>query len=168
MDAIKKNTRAIKIVCIAFIASVCSSLFAAPAPSTKSYQILASNTFIFYPKKLRWVAVDSNGKVVKSGVASGGRNYCPDIKRACRTPTGTFHVLSEGGASCRSSRYPVGHGGAKMPYCMFFTSLYAIHGSYELPHYNASHGCIRVKPADAKWLQQNFIKIGTKVVVEPY
>ena len=168
MDAMKRNAWVIKLVGLAFLASISGGLFASNAPATASYQVLASNTFIFYPKKLRWVAINDNGKVVKSGQASGGRNYCPDIKRACRTPTGTFHVVSEGGAGCRSSRYPVGRGGAKMPYCMFFTNLYAIHGSYELPNYNASHGCIRVKPTDAKWLQQNFIKIGTKVVVESY
>lgn len=127
-----------------------------------------ANTFVFYPSELKWVAINNNGAVVKSGKASGGRKYCPDIKRACRTPTGTYHVISEGGPNCRSSRYPVGRGGAKMPYCMFFSRYYAIHGSYELPDYNASHGCIRVRPTDAKWLQQNFVEIGTKVIVKPY
>lgn len=129
---------------------------------------LFANTFVFYPSQLKWVAINSNGTVVKSGKASGGRKYCPDTKRACRTPTGTYHVISEGGPNCRSSRYPIGRGGAKMPYCMFFSKYYAIHGSYELPNYNASHGCIRVRPTDAKWLQQNFVQIGTTVVVKPY
>ena len=52
--------------------------------------------------------------------------------------------------------------------CMFFSKYYAVHGSYEVPNYNASHGCIRVTPADAKWLYYNFIEIGTPVVVKPY
>ena len=128
---------------------------------------LFANTFVFYPKKLKWEAI-KNGKVVKSGRASGGKGYCPDIKRSCRTPTGTFHVISKGGPECRSSRYPVGRGGAKMPYCMFFSQYYAIHGSYELPNYNARHGCIRIRPSDAQWLQHNFVDIGTTVVVKPY
>jgi lipoprotein-anchoring transpeptidase ErfK/SrfK len=51
---------------------------------------------------------------------------------------------------------------------MFFSQYYAIHGSYEVPNYNASHGCVRVKPSDAKWLSSNFISIGTKVVIQPY
>ncbi|HAT9080505.1 TPA: L,D-transpeptidase family protein, partial [Legionella pneumophila subsp. pneumophila] len=34
--------------------------------------------------------------------------------------------------------------------------------------YNASHGCVRVKPQDARWLSQNFIKIGTKVIIKSY
>ncbi|STX28975.1 enhanced entry protein EnhA [Legionella beliardensis] len=127
-----------------------------------------ANTFIFNPKKLTWTAVNHNGKVVRSGKASGGSKYCSDIKRACKTPSGTYTVISKQGAGCRSSRYPLGRGGSPMPYCMFFSKYYAIHGSYDVPNYNASHGCIRVRPHDAKWLHSNFIKIGTKVVVHPY
>ncbi|KTD64015.1 L,D-transpeptidase [Legionella spiritensis] len=127
-----------------------------------------ANTFVFNPRTLSWKAINSNGKVVKSGRASGGRGYCPDIKRSCRTPTGTYRIISMRGANCRSSRYPVGRGGAKMPYCMFFSKYYAIHGSYDLPNYNASHGCVRVSPGAAKWLQQNFMRIGTKVIIKSY
>lgn len=129
---------------------------------------LASNTFIFNPRSLSWKAINENGSVVKSGRASGGSRYCPDIRRSCRTPSGTYRIMSKGNASCRSSRYPVGRGGAKMPYCMFFSKYYAIHGSYDVPNHNASHGCIRVKPVDALWLHRNFIRIGTKVIVQPY
>lgn len=157
---------------VAIFSLVCTSvspvLNAASLPSTDAQLTLASNTFIFNPKKLSWVAVGENGKVVKSGKASGGSGYCRDIRRSCRTPTGTYSIIGKRGASCRSTRYPVGRGGAKMPYCMFFTKYYAIHGSYEVPNYNASHGCIRVRPNDAKWLHQNFIKVGTTVVVKPY
>ena len=130
--------------------------------------ILASNTFVFNPRSLTWKAINNKGAVVKSGRASGGRGYCPDIRRSCRTPSGTYHITSKRGADCRSSRYPLGGGGAKMPYCMFFSENYAIHGSYDVPNRNASHGCIRVRPKDAIWLHRNFIKIGTKVIVKPY
>lgn len=133
-----------------------------------SYLTLASNTFIFNPRSLSWKAVNHNGKVIRSGKASGGSGYCRDIRRSCRTPSGTYRIISKRGADCRSSRYPLGGGGAKMPYCMFFSKYYAIHGSYDVPNYNASHGCIRVRPHDAYWLHRNFIKIGTKVVVKPY
>lgn len=129
---------------------------------------LFANTFVFYPSKLKWVAIDDNGSVVKSGKASGGRKYCPDIGRSCRTPAGTFYVISEGGPDCRSTRYPVGRGGARMPYCMFYSKYYAIHGSDDVPNYNASHGCIRVRPSDARWLNHNFIEVGSRVVVKPY
>lgn len=128
----------------------------------------ANNAFVYNPRSLQWKAIKADGTVVRTGRGSAGRAYCPDIHRSCRTPTGTYHVIAKRGADCRSSRYPVGKGGAPMPYCMFFSKYYAVHGSYDVPNRNASHGCIRVKPNDAHWLHQNFMKIGTTVVVKPY
>lgn len=126
------------------------------------------NTFVFNPKRLTWGAYDPDGKLVNSGRASGGAGYCRDVNRRCRTPVGHFSVYRKGHAGCRSSKYPIGRGGAPMPYCMFFRGGYAIHGSPDVPNYNASHGCIRVPPSDAKWLHRNFINHGTKVIVRPY
>lgn len=128
----------------------------------------ASNTFVYNPKSLQWKAINANGQVVRTGPGSGGKGYCPDTGRRCRTPTGTFHVIGKRGADCKSSRYPVGRGGSPMPYCMYFSQYYAVHGSYEVPKHNASHGCIRVHPSDARWLYSNFMKVGTTVVVKPY
>ncbi|CZG64229.1 TPA: L,D-transpeptidase [Legionella pneumophila] len=128
----------------------------------------AGNTFIFNPNTLTWKAISSNGKVIRTGRGSGGKHYCSDVRRSCKTPSGVFRVISKGGPGCRSSRYPLGKGGAPMPYCMFFSKLYAIHGSPDVPNYNASHGCVRVKPHDARWLSQNFIKVGTKVIIKSY
>ena len=136
------------------------------APSILN-QRYAATTFVYNPRSLQWKA-SRNGKVVRTGYGSGGRGYCKDIRRSCRTPTGTYRVMSKRGADCRSTRYPVGRGGAPMPYCMFFSKYYAIHGSPDVPNYNASHGCIRVKTYDARWLNQNFINVGTTVVVKPY
>jgi hypothetical protein len=131
-------------------------------------QYAYNNTFVFSPKSLTWKAYNSKGKVIKSGRASGGASYCRDVKRACRTPVGSFKIISKGPASCKSSRYPLNGGGAKMPYCMFFSKYYAIHGSYDLPRRNASHGCVRVSPSSARWLSKHFIRIGTRVVILPY
>ncbi|TAL64050.1 MAG: L,D-transpeptidase [Legionella sp.] len=128
----------------------------------------AGNTFVFNPNTLTWKAINEHGKVVRSGRGSGGRGYCKDIGRGCKTPSGVYSIISKGGPGCRSSRYPVGKGGAPMPYCMFFSRYYAIHGSYDVPNYNASHGCVRVRPNDASWLSHNFIRIGTKVIIKPY
>lgn len=130
--------------------------------------VAMNNTFIFSPRTVSWQAVDSAGHVVRSGRASGGRRYCPDIHRSCRTPSGTYHVISKGGSGCRSSRYPVGKGGAPMPYCMFFSKNYAVHGSDDVPNHNASHGCIRVRPSDARWLSGHFMHVGTRVVIKSY
>lgn len=141
---------------IACIASLFLS-FASPA-------LYANNLIRIDLGNLTWRAFDHNGTLVKQGRVSGGKNYCPDVKRQCRTVTGTYTVYSKRGAGCKSSKYPVGKGGAPMPYCMFFHKGYAMHGSNHVPNFNASHGCVRMHPTDAKWLNQNFVKVGkTKV-----
>ncbi|MDF3054534.1 MAG: hypothetical protein K0Q74_441 [Gammaproteobacteria bacterium] len=115
---------------------------------------------------LAWGAYNESGNLVNWGPASGGKNYCPDVKRGCRSPSGVYSIYTKKGADCFSTKYPVGKGGAPMPYCMFFKGGYAIHGSNMVPGYNASHGCIRVFNEDARWLNQEFIDIpGTTVVV---
>ena len=126
------------------------------------------NVFVFSPNRLMWGAYDGEGNLINQGIASGGAGWCDDIKRPCRTPRGKFKVTRKGGADCKSRKFPVGKGGAPMPYCTFFSGGYAIHGSYDVPNYNASHGCVRVKPSDAAWLSQNFLNIGTRVVVTDY
>jgi lipoprotein-anchoring transpeptidase ErfK/SrfK len=127
-----------------------------------------NNVFIFDPQQLAWAAYNPSGELVRTGIASGGRDYCSDIDSPCRTPVGTFKVYHEGNASCKSSIFPIGEGGAPMPNCMFFRGGFAVHGSYDVPAYNASHGCVRVTPADAAWLNSNFINVGTTVIVRSY
>ncbi|NNM60096.1 MAG: L,D-transpeptidase [Legionellales bacterium] len=135
-------------------------------PETRSEK---GKCFIFDPKQAAWAAYDENGHLVKDGFASGGRDYCSDINSPCHTPTGVYHVYQKEGADCKSSIFPIGKGGAPMPYCMFFHGGFAVHGSYDVvPGQNVSHGCVRVSPADAEWLSQNFMNVGTTVVVEHY
>lgn len=109
--------------------------------------------------KLAWAAYDSNGNLVKWGSASGGQKYCADIGKACTTVTGTFTFYSKKGPDHKSNQFPVGKGGAPMPYCMHFNGGYALHGG-NVPDFNASHGCIRVPVREAKWLNQNFVNVG--------
>ena len=89
--------------------------------TAKPFTVIARNTFVFSPRTLQWKAINDNGKVVRTGKGSGGQGYCKDTRRACRTPTGTFSIISKRGADCRSSKYPIGKGGSPMPYCMFFS-----------------------------------------------
>lgn len=125
--------------------------------------------FIFDPKAAAWAAYDAEGHRVMTGSASGGKDLCEDVGKPCRTVTGTFKVYNKRGADCKSGEYPVEtEGGAKMPYCMYFFQGFTIHAGYEVPTYNASHGCIRVLPSAAKWLNEQFITIGTRVVVLSY
>lgn len=128
-----------------------------------------SRVFVFDPGRRQYGVYGPNGKRIKTGRASGGKGYCSDVRRSCRTPRGVFRIFNKRGYWCRSSKYPLGKGGAHMPYCMFFHRAgYAIHGSNDVPNYNASHGCIRLRPKDAAWMHKYFIRIGTVVVVRDY
>ncbi len=62
------------------------------------------------------------------------------------TPSGTYYPTAFDRYH-RSARYHY----SPMPYSIFFTGGYAIHGSYDTRHLGmpASHGCIRLHPDDA-------------------
>jgi len=135
-----------------------------PAPGEK--------TIIVNPSLNAWGAYDAEGHLVKWGPASTGSDWCSDTGRGCRTTSGDFSIYRVGGPSCASTKFPLPHGGAPMPYCMFFDKGEAIHGSDEVMGYNASHGCVRIFVDDARWLNKDFIDRpddgGTKVIVLKY
>jgi len=110
-------------------------------------------------------AYDESGKLVHWGPVSGGRGWCDDVNRACKTATGQHKVYRKQGQDCISSQFPVETaGGAPMPYCMHYFRGFALHGS-TLPGFHASHGCIRLFNDDAKWLNKHFVRIGSRVIV---
>jgi hypothetical protein len=125
-----------------------------------------------------WGAYDATGNLVHWGMATAGSDWCRDLHRPCHTKVGTFHVYSLGDSSCVSHKFPLPHGGAPMPYCMYFNGGQALHGSYgsEVVYGNISHGCVRLHVKDAEWLRYNFVEgpnalnnyKGTTVIVRPY
>lgn len=122
---------------------------------------------------LAWGAYTPDGQLVKWGPISSGKDYCPDIKRSCRTVTGVYRVFNKKSAKCRSNIFPIGRGGSKMPYCMFFYKGFALHGSNEVRGFRDSHGCVRLFTRDAKWLNENFVDViktrqdvGTKLIIQ--
>ncbi len=117
-----------------------------------------------------WGAYDSDGNLVKAGLATAGSDWCPDLGRPCHTRVGSFRVQTLGEADCKSHIFPIPKGGAPMPYCMFFNNGQALHGvpDGEVVEGNISHGCVRMHVADAEWLRYNFVNYGTRVVVKPY
>jgi lipoprotein-anchoring transpeptidase ErfK/SrfK len=122
--------------------------------------------FVFDPHRNHWAAYENNRKI-RSGVANGGAPYGHE------TPTGVYRILDKKGPGYRSNEYPINpdgtRGGAQMPYAMHFTnSGHAIHGSPGISRQNTSHGCIRVKLDDARWLNEYFMIPGSKVVVYNY
>ena len=127
-------------------------------------------------EKLAWGAYDAQGNLLKWGPISSGSDRCSDNSSpTCRTKVGIFRVFSKENKHCQSDVFPVGRGGAKMPYCMFFHKGFALHGSNDIPGRRASHGCVRMFEKDAKWLNLDFVELsnesnrhlGTKVVVRP-
>jgi hypothetical protein len=125
--------------------------------------------------KLAWVAYDEHGDMVKWGPIASGSTKCSDSSNSCLTLTGMFRVFNMENEKCVSDVFPIGKGGAKMPYCMFFHKGFALHGSDDIPGYRASHGCVRMFVEDAKWLNHHFTEIssqknnqkGTLVIVKP-
>jgi L,D-transpeptidase ErfK/SrfK len=114
---------------------------------------------------LAFGAYGADGKLVYWGPVSTGQDYCSDIHRGCHTSLGKFAIYEKEGPGCVSTKFPVGKGGAPMPYCMYFHKGYALHGSPEVPGYNASHGCVRMFVADAKWLNREFTTDEPKMTV---
>jgi len=126
-------------------------------------------------EKLAWSAYDAEGNLLMWGPISSGRDKCSDSSKSCRTLTGIFRMFSKENIRCTSDVFPIGKGGAKMPYCMYFHKGFALHGSDDIPGQRASHGCVRMFIPDAKWLNENFVELssernnfmGTKVTVRP-
>lgn len=150
--AVPKNLSSIKVLDI--------------APFPHKIEGTGHNTVKVNLEKLAWGAYDAKGDLLNWGPVSGGKDYCPDIHHGCKTPKGTFSVYRKQGEGCISSKFPRPHGGAHMPYCMHFQGGYAMHGSAVVPGSNASHGCVRMFTEDAKWLNQDFVNIGSKVVIQ--
>lgn len=128
-------------------------------------------TVIIDPNNYAWGAYDASGNFVRGGVASAGAGFCKDTGKGCRTTPGSFRVYSLGDVNCVSRKFPLGKGGALMPYCMFFNNGQSLHGSPDkmmMVEENISHGCVHLRIPDAEWLRYNFVNVGTKVIIRPY
>lgn len=128
-------------------------------------------------KELAWGAYNSEGELVWWGPISSGSGHCDEFDNTCLTPSGMFRVIRKQDIDCISTVFPMRpsgvNGGAVMPYCMHFFRGYALHGSYDVPGFRDSHGCIRLFIEDAKWLNEEFIDlpgagglVGTRVIVD--
>lgn len=130
------------------------------SPLPRSTNIYNEKHIIVDLSQQAFAAYDAKGNKLRWGPISGGKNYCPDIGRSCRTIIGDFRVYRKGGPGCKSIKYD----NAPMPYCMFFHKGFAMHGA-KLPGHHASHGCVRMFNDDAYWLNKNFVDIGTRVII---
>jgi L,D-transpeptidase ErfK/SrfK len=129
---------------------------------------------VWDPELLAWGAYDENHELVNWGPGIGGKNYCADSGRRCRTVTGVREISAKRGRYAVSGKYPINKddktksGGAPIPYYMQFARGYGLHASSTLPGRHASHGCIRLFYEDAKWLHNEFVSIGMDIIIKPY
>lgn len=99
-------------------------------------------------------------------VGGAGETYDWKIstgKAAFPTPVGVYGV-SRLEANHRSKKY----NNAPMPHSIFFQGGYAIHGSYDLASLGrpASHGCVRLEPANAAQLYAMVEQEGAIIAVK--
>lgn len=142
------------------------------APVPEYLHGLAEKVILVDPNKHAWGAYNSNGKLIRWGIATAGANSCRDSDGSCRTAIGSFRIYSLGGAGCTSRKYD----DAPMPYCMYFNGGQALHGSSAVEFSNVSHGCVRMHNDDAQWLRYHFVEApklsnnfrGTRVIIRPY
>jgi peptidoglycan hydrolase-like protein with peptidoglycan-binding domain len=106
--------------------------------------------------------------VVKSGQlrtvlntsTGGGYTYTSEgVTGVAVTPTGVFHIERQINAMVTA---PLG----QLWRPKYFVGGYAIHGSYSVPPYPASHGCVRLSIEAINWVWgANVMPLGTKVWV---
>lgn len=113
-----------------------------------------------------FAAYNADGNLVFWGPATGGKAWCKDLGRSCQSVAGKFEIYRVQGENCQSKKYPLQtEGGAPMPWCMHYFRGFAIHGSTLAGFQHRSRGCVRIFKADAKWLNQHFVKKGTEVII---
>lgn len=79
---------------------------------------------------------------------------------ATPTPTGSFRIKQKQLEGKALPKY----GGDKLPYAQRLNGHILIHSYKSVPDYPASHGCIRMRKADARRLY-NWTRVGTRVEV---
>ncbi len=93
------------------------------------------------------LALIDRGRVVRAYTTSSGKPSTPTVLGSFR-----FYMREPGTNS---------HG---MVYSTYFIRGYAIHGYYDVPTYNASHGCLRVPVPDA-YAIYSWVRLGDQIDV---
>lgn len=111
-------------------------------------------------------------EIIFRSVAIGGKSWCHDTKRSCKTPPGNYRIGKKNGLNYRSGSYPIRCPnkkicGALMPYYLQFSGeTFGIHGGFvpREPLMHISHSCIRIPLENARVLA-DMVFPGTPVVV---
>jgi hypothetical protein len=154
--------------------------FADFSPFPQKTELHKEAFIIFDPERLALGLYDEKGLLVRWMPAIGGRDRCLDTWKKCHTVTGKFKIEFIGDENSRSHLYPIGcpkkEPCAPMPHFVGFHQcyprermcFYGFHSSNRMEGKHASHGCVRLFLDDAKWLNQNFAKLGMRVITLPY
>lgn len=133
----------------------------------------SKKTFVLVsPSHYAW-GLFKDRQLVRWGPAVCGGNFCQDVGRSCRSPTGTFSIKEVAGPDRRSGSYPkleaAEGNGALMPYFMRITEYgVGLHARY-IRGRHETHGCIGMFYDDAKWLNEEYAsKGGGRVIVARY
>jgi peptidoglycan hydrolase-like protein with peptidoglycan-binding domain len=98
---------------------------------------------------LQVLALIDHGKVQRIYPTSSGKPSTPTV-------LGHYRFYSK----------TPGFNSHQMYFSNYFIGGYAIHGYYDVPTYNASHGCLRIPNADAVSVY-NWVRIGDRIDVYP-
>ncbi|UYG15522.1 L,D-transpeptidase/peptidoglycan binding protein [Brachybacterium huguangmaarense] len=141
-----------------------------PTASTDS-----STTATAEPTGEKWIDVNLSDKTLTAYVGETpvyGPKKIVDGKKGYETVTGTFHIYNrlEKQDMTNASKYPESDSRyyytKDVPWVQYFEGGYAIHGAPWRSSfgYSGSHGCVNMRPSEAKWVY-NWASMGTKVVV---
>ena len=110
------------------------------------------------------IRVDLSSQTMQVSSNSGEQYLWPvsTARKGFSTPRGTYGVLR-----LDAMHYSRKYQNAPMPHSIFFHGGYAIHGSYETASLGraASHGCIRLSPANAAVLYHMVAAEGARITI---
>ncbi|BCL37137.1 L,D-transpeptidase [Nostoc sp. MS1] len=134
--------------------------------ATTAPQKIAKTVDILQKSDQRWIQVDlsqqkliawEGNKPVYAVAISSGKESTP-------THIGTFKIQSKYRSTRMRGR---GYDMPNVPYAMFYSGNYGIHGAYWHKKFGTpvSRGCVNLAPNHAKWLF-SWASIGTPVVIQ--
>lgn len=130
-------------------------------PKPVSAEILTTDKLITVDLGKQRLYAWEGGQIQKEFRVSTGMRYTPTVK-------GSFKIRSKYDKKDMKGSYPPyePYFLKDVPNVMFFYGAYAIHGTYwhNKFGYRASHGCVNLPVADAKWLF-DWANMGTRVEV---
>lgn len=130
-------------------------------PKLHAQDILTTDKLITIDLPKQRLFAWEGGKILQEFKVSTGMRYTPTVR-------GSFKIRSKIEKQNMKGNYPPyePYFLKDVPNVMFFYGAYAIHGTYWHNKFGsrASHGCVNLSVADAKWVY-DWAQVGTRVEV---